>query len=361
MREWWERFSKRPWVAHLIRSIERFTVRGGTQLAASVAFYSVLSLVPILMLLFAGLGVALTVFYPEALRQIEETLRTLLPANLPLAESLYTVLDQALTNWAGITIIALAVIIWVSSGWVGNLKRAVRLLMRDDVDDPGDALPLPLDVLANFAGLLGLLVGIVATFAASLTATSVGTLVGEQIGLASNPVWSWLLRVLSLVVSFAAGVLLFRVLFAWFSPGPVRKELVWLGAGAGSAGLVVLQVATGYLISAFSRNLGTAVFGSTIVLMLFLNLFATLILFIATWLGTDEMPSPAPEPEPEVEPEPEPELVETRPGQHYVSARVAERSMGTGLKAGYLVGAATGLGLGALLVRGLRSVFGRRQ
>ena len=358
MREWWDRFSKRPWVAHLIRSIERFTVRGGTQLAASVAFYSVLSLVPILMLLFAGLGITLTVFYPQALRQIEETIRELLPANIPLAESLYRVVNDALTHWAGITVIALAVIIWVSSGWVGNLKRAVRLLMREDVDDPGNGLPLPLDVLANFAGLLGLLVGIVATFAASLTATSDGTFVGEQVGLASSPVWSLLLRVVSLLVSFGAGVLLFRVLFAWFSPGPVPNRLAWLGAGVGSAGLVALQVGTGYLISAFSRNLGFAVFGSTIVLMLFLNLFATLILFIATWLGTAEV---RPEARSELERAPEPEPVETRPGQHLVSARVAERSMGAGLKAGYLVGTATGLGLGALLVGGLRSLFGRRQ
>ena len=51
---------------------------------------------------------------------------------------------------------------------------------------------------------------------------------------------------------------------------------------------------------------------------------------------------------------------EVKPGQLYVSSKVAEKSMGAGLRAGYAIGAATGIGLGALLVGGIRSLFGRR-
>ena len=52
---WWAEFSKRPFVAHILRTVERFNVRGGGQLAAAIAFFSVLSLVPILMLAFSAL------------------------------------------------------------------------------------------------------------------------------------------------------------------------------------------------------------------------------------------------------------------------------------------------------------------
>ena len=101
-------------------------------------------------------------------------------------------------------------------------------------------------------------------------------------------------------------------------------------------------------------------FGSTIVLMLFLNLFATLMLYIAAWLATAEAPAPEPHAEAEVPATPA-EPVETRPGELYVSADVARRSLGIGLGTGYTIGAAAGLGLGALATSALRAVFGRRR
>ena len=185
--------------------------------------------------------------------------------------------------------------------------------------------------------------------------------IGHLLGLDYGPGWSLLLRVIGLAVSFAAGTGLFWLLFAWFTPEPIPGGHLWFGAAVGSAGLLVLQLAAGLIVRAFSRNATAAAFGGLIVLMLFLNLFATLILFIAAWLATQPEPEPEPEPSTAI-----PELVEgslaseTKPGQRYVSAKVAEQSMGAGLKTGYVVGAATGLGLGALLVGGLRALFGRR-
>jgi membrane protein len=161
------------------------------------------------------------------------------------------------------------------------------------------------------------------------------------------------------VVSLAIGAAGFRLLLGWFSPTYVPTHLAWVGAGIGSAGLLVLQGLAAYLFGAFSRNLGAAVFGSTIVLMLFLNLFATLILYIAAWLATSERP--AIEPEPKHAPQLPSEPVETRPGELYVSSAVARRSLGVGLGTGYTIGAATGLGLGALLISALRAVFPRRS
>ncbi len=52
--EWWEQFSQRPFVAHLLRAVDRFNLRGGVQLAAAITYFSVLSLVPILMLVVLG-------------------------------------------------------------------------------------------------------------------------------------------------------------------------------------------------------------------------------------------------------------------------------------------------------------------
>lgn len=360
MLQWWEQFSQRPFVAHLLRAVDRFNVRGGVQLAAAITYFSVLSLVPILMLAFSGLGLTLTVIRPESLGQIEAWIHDQVQVESGLAPGLFDVIAGALTNWASIGIFGLGITVWVGSGWMGNLKRAVRLLMREDVDRPGKQLPMPLDILANFAGLVGLLVGVVATFLAAAVAAGLGQVVGGWLGLAQQATWGWVVQLLALLIALGAGTVVFRLVFAWFSPHPVPTHLAWVGAAIGSTGLLLLQAFTGYLISAFSRNLSTAVFGSTIVLMLFLNLFATLMLYIAAWLATAEAPAPEPHAEAEVPATPA-EPVETRPGELYVSADVARRSLGIGLGTGYTIGAAAGLGLGALATSALRAVFGRRR
>ena len=356
MLRWWQAVSKRRYVAHLLRAVERFNVRGGSQLAAAITYFSTLSLVPILMLAFSGLGLTLTVFQPEALDSLEQIIIQRLQPDDPLGHQLVDVVTSALDNWAAIGLVGLGVTMWIGSGWIGNLKRAVRVLMRSNVDKPGRQLPMPLDVLANFGGLLVLLTGVAATFMASATATTLGSLVGQALGLGESFWWSLLLRVVSLVVSLAAGTGLFWLLFAWFSPHPLTRHLHWIGSLIGSAGLLALQMATGYLIGMFSRNLSAALFGPVITLMLFLNLFATLILYIAAWLATDRLPRVEPTP---AEPPQVPAMDEGPSG--YVSAAVARRSMGVGLGAGWAIGTATGLGLGGLIVAGLRALVPRRR
>lgn len=358
MLKWWTEFSQKPFVAHLLRAVARFNVRGGAQLAAAITYFSVLAIVPILMLAFSALGLTLTVLRPEALGQIETWIHAQVDAESGIGKSIYDVIAAALNNWASIGLFGLGITIWVGSGWVGNLKRAVRLIMREYADRPGKQLVMPLDVLANFAGLIGLLVGVGATFATTAFSTTLGDQVGSWLGVGDSAVWTFALRLLSLAVALAAGAGLFRLLFAWFSPHPVPSHLAWVGAGIGSFALVVLQLLAGYMIGAFSRNLSTAVFGSTIVLMLFLNLFATLLLYIAAWLATSEAPVPEPEPVPEVEAA---EPVESMPGELYVSSDVAKRTLGIGLGTGYVVGAATGLGLGAMIASVLSKLFGGRR
>lgn len=358
MLKWWTEFSQRPFVAHLLRAVARFNVRGGAQLAAAIAYFSVLSLVPILMLAFSALGLTLTVLRPDSLGEIEAWIGQYVDTSTDFGRSLFSVIHDSLTNWASILGFGLVIVIWVGSGWVGNLKRAVRLIMREDVDKPGKQPPLPLDVLANFAGLVGLLVGVAATFFASTVATSLGDTVGVWWGIDDSAGWKIALRLVGLVIALAAGAALFRLLFGWFSPRPMPSHLAWVGAGLGSFGLVALQILAGYLIGAFSRNASALAFGSIIVLMLFLNIFATLLLYIAAWLATANEPEPEPEPVPELEPR---EPAESMPGERYVSSDLAKRTLGIGLGTGYVVGAATGLGLGAAIAAALSKLFGRRR
>jgi membrane protein len=358
MLKWWEEFSKRPLVAHVLRTVDRFNVRGGGLFAASIAYFSVLSLVPILMLAFSVLGLVLTVVNPSLLGVIEDALTSSLKAYGNLGDTLTTVITTSLGNWAAIGLIGLAIAFWTGANWIGNLKRAARALMREDYDNPPKQLILPLDILVNFGALLVLFVGVALSWAATTVATVLGKEVGQWLGVSGSFGWSVLIRGVGFVVSLGIGTLLFWWMFRWFALTPVRRRLLWIGAAVGAAGMVILQALAGYLIGIFSGNVTASLFGPVIVLMIFLNLFATLILYVAAWLATAHpVPATAAIEPPAEEPEP----AESRPGELHVSARVAERSMGVGLATGYTVGTATGLGLGAIIAVLFGWVFGRKD
>lgn len=359
MREWWDRFSGRPWVAHLLRTVERFNVRGGGNAAAAIAYYSVLSLVPVLMLVFSALGLTLTVWRPDLLDQLNRYLVDQLVAFGDLGARLKPVIQNYLGNWAAIGTTGLLIALWTGTNWIGNLKRATRVLMRTDVDRADEALPFYLDLPVNFAALVGLIVGVVATFALSAAATSFGSALTSWLGISGSAA-AVLLRAGSLVVSLVVGTLLFWWLFSWFAPHPVPGRLVRVAALIGSVALAALQWLASALVGVFSGNLSAGLFGPVIVAMLFMNLFATLILYLAAWLATAEAPAV---PEAEVEPAAptEPDISESKPGQQWVSATVAERSLGIGLGTGYTVGAATGLGVGAIIATLIAGLKGRRK
>lgn len=359
MQEWWSRFSQRAWVAHALRTVERFNVRGGANAAAAIAYYSVLSMVPVLMLVFSALGLTLTVWRPDSLVVLNSYLSDELAAFGDLGKQLEPVIREALSNWAGIGTTGLLIALWTGTNWIGNLKRATRVLMRTDVDRPDEALPFYLDLPVNFAALVALIAGILASFAATGAATSLGSTVAGWLGV-TGAVAALSLRALSLLISLVVGVVIFWWLFRWFSPHPVPPRLVRAAAVIGSVALVALQFVAGALIGVFSGNLAANLFGPVIIAMLFLNLFATLILYLAAWLATADAPLAAELEAPVVEPS-EPETVETKPGQHWVSAAVARRSLGVGLGTGYTVGAATGLGLGALVAMLVARLRGRAR
>lgn len=355
MKAWLENLRQRPWVAHLERTFTRFGSRLGSQFAAAITYFSILSIVPVLMFAFAVLGMTLTVFRPDLLAAVHELITSSL-AGGDLGPTLIAVVDQALNNWGAIGLIGVLTAGWSGIGWVANLKGAVRAVSHPDgvpLGRPGNPIKEALD---NLGILAAILVGMIITFAASSAATSLAELLTDAWGLGAVPGGGLLLRVLPLAFSLLTGFALFAFLYWVLPETPTPRAALLRGAAAGTVGLALLQYATGILFGVFGRNAAAALFGPVIVLMLFFNLFATLILLVAAWIATATVPvEPValPEPEPEEAAEPEPAVV---------SQAVAQRAMGVGLGAGYALGAATGVGVGAViasLARGVATLWRR--
>ena len=66
------RLEQRPWIAHMIRAVQHYISRLGSQFAAATTYFSVLALVPILMMAFSITGLVLTVVQPGLLDNVAD-------------------------------------------------------------------------------------------------------------------------------------------------------------------------------------------------------------------------------------------------------------------------------------------------
>jgi membrane protein len=364
-----KRLEQRPWIAHMIRAVERYTSRLGSQFAAATTYFSVLALVPVLMMAFSVMGFVLTVVQPDLLDNVADTVAKALGSTDPATrDKIVNLVNQALSQYWAIGLVGLVAALYTGAKWMGHLKNAVRTQWRPGFDLRPQKINIVIKTVGNLVLLLGLLVGMAVTFGLSSLSTSLADTVVGWLGLSDQPWIAPLLRVTSIVLSVGAGWLIFMYLYTVLPETREPWPIVRRGALLGAIALVGVQFLASFLISAFRGNPAASIFGPVIVLMLFFNIFAQLTLFVAAWIATTEHEAvPTGDVEEEEEHDEaeekeeerkevaeesaptsgsqEPELAEP----NVVPEAVAARSVRVGMGAGYLTGAATGVGLGAAL------------
>jgi len=283
-----------PAVAHVLRMNTRYATRLGNQFAGAITYFSLLAMVPILMFAFSACGFTLTVLRPDLLERVQTAIMVQLQgAPEELQAKLTGLIGGLLRNWASVGLVGLISSIYSSAGWAGNLKSAVRAQTRPLFDMKERKRFIVLEVLLNFAILLGLLLILAVTFALAVMATSLTSSIVHWLALDEVPGINVLLRLVGPILSAAAGWTMFVYLYEVLPEIKFPFRIIAWGAALGSAGLFALQYLTGFLMGKFSGNPAAAVFGPVIVLMLFFNLFARLNLYVAAWIATSVQPAVA--------------------------------------------------------------------
>ena len=354
MPQWLEKLKEKPWIAHLLRMQERFVARLGNQFAGAITYFSVLSIVPVLMFGFSMLGMVLTVFRPDLLDDVRNLINAEFE-NAPLGDQVIGIMENALRNWATLSIVALAVFAWSGANWVANLKSAIRAQLRPTLDVAEKKSNIVVETLANLGILVALMVTILAMLALSTVATLLAGSIVEWLHLPASILTTLALRLVPILMNIVVGFGLFAFLYRVSYQQPIPRRIWLIGALMGSIGLAILQVAAATIGGMFAGNAAATVFGPIIVAMLFLNIFATLILMIAAWMATYEPPPVYRSPLAQDVADPPTEMVDPLPS---VRRAVAERGMRVGIGAGWVLGAATGVGLGAIIA-GIAAWFRR--
>jgi len=284
------------WLDHLVRAGARYTERHGDHYAAAITFFSVLSLVPLLMIGFAVAGYVL--FFNPALL---DELRNAITENVPpgLNEMITGVVDEAIAQRGAVGLVGLLGALYSGIGWMSNLREALSEQWAQAPDAPA----LPKRLLFDLLALGGLGLALVGSFAITGVASTFAEGVLALVGLADQG-WA---RVLLGVLGFLLGLAANWLIFLWVIARLPRQHATLRSAAKaalfGAVGFEVLKrIMTIYLTTVTASPSG-AVFGSFLGLLVFVFFASRFVLFVTAWAATareNEQEEPVPVPEPPV-------------------------------------------------------------
>ncbi|MFL6145843.1 MAG: YhjD/YihY/BrkB family envelope integrity protein [Labedaea sp.] len=288
------RLRKRPWVVHLVRAGGGYMDRHGDHYAAAIAYFSVLSLVPIAMIAFAVTAFVLA-GNQALLDQLQHSITEAVPAGF--GETLNKAIDEAIDNRGAVGVLGLLAAAYSGFGWMSSLRDALSVMWDHAIPDRPYWRTVVSDLLALFALFLALGISIGITAAG----TGLGSWVLRLVGLDDDAWALFLLRVGTIVLGIVANWLVFLWVLSRLPRQKVHVRSCVRGALFLAVAFEILkQVATIYLAIVATTKTG-ALFGPIIGLLLFANLVARLLLFATAWTAmTEERVAPIAAPPPAV-------------------------------------------------------------
>lgn len=322
------------WLDHLVRAGARYTERHGDHYAAAVTYFSVLSLVPLILVAFAAAGYVLF-FRPELLRELQDGIAANVPAGL--GALINPVVEDAIKNRNTIGIIGLLGALYTGIGWMSNLREALSAQWGQVPQTP----PLLKKTLFDLLTLVGLGLALVGSFAITGVASGFARAVLGLVGLADQGWAVFLLGVLGVVLGLFANWLIFLWVIARLPRKHATLRSAAKAAVLGAVGFEILkQVMTVYLATVTESPSGQLI-GPFIGLLVFAFFASRFILFVTAWAATARDNE-----------EREPVAV---PGPAVIHSEVTVRRGPDGATAAGLLGAGALAGLlGGRLLRGRR-------
>jgi membrane protein len=290
--------SRHAWLDHLVRAGERYTETHGNHYAAAITYFSVLALVPLLMVAFASVALVLW-SNPDLLAQLKAEIGRALPAGLD--QTLSTVIDQAITSATTVGVFGLSFAVVAGLGWMTNFRDALSVQWGHGQDPP---TPYLRRLAADLASLIGL--GLAMALSYGLTAVASGGLAGQILGYLGLGGAGWaagLLELLALVLGLVANWLVFLWVFARLPREPVTWRSAIMAAAAAAIGLEIIKRVMVVYLAAVTQTPAGLAFGPILGLLIFIFAVSQFLLFLTAWAATareNQVQRPPPVPSPAV-------------------------------------------------------------
>ncbi len=266
-------------------TLARYRERDGDHYAAAVTFFSLLALVPLVMVAVSVAGFVLAGDQLLA-AELDRVIDGALPPEI--AGRVNDVVHTVVGERGRIGLLALTVAAYSGWSWISNVRDAVTAMLGQE----RTTRPLLRGIAADVLALIG-----------------VGLAMAVSFGLAAltGAAGSWLLGLTGLTGGFAqfvlvAGSLLLGLAANWLviawclarlprRPLPLRSTL--RPAGAAAVGLAALQQAGGLYLHLLGRSPAVAAFGTLVGVLLFVYLVVRWLLMVTVWLTVRDDPPAA--------------------------------------------------------------------
>ncbi|WP_409465867.1 YhjD/YihY/BrkB family envelope integrity protein [Amycolatopsis sp. GA6-003] len=267
------------WLDHIARATNRYIDYGGYHYVASITYFSLLSLVPILMLASSAAGFVLAT-QPHLLDALVRGISGSLPG--PIGSQVSSILTGFVEQRTGVGVAGLVVGLYSGWNWMNALRDALTAMYGQNRSEG----PLLRTILMDVLALLGLAAALLVSFGISVSGTAVGR---SLLGLVGVEDTSWGHNLLSFV-SVPLALLADWMVFLWVLTRLPRERVGWRsamrGAVAAAIGFELLKLAGGFYLNLISKSPSGVAFGSVIGLLFFISLIARMLIYITAWTAT---------------------------------------------------------------------------
>lgn len=272
------------WKYALKRAAKEFSGDGGTDLAAMLTYYTVLSLAPALLAVFSIISLVFANNADTVTSLVEDLVVTYVPADYQdLVVNLVETLTGSATGGIIALVIGIATALWSASAYVKAFSRSMNMIYERE-EGRGLVKQTGTMLLVTLVLLLGVVV-ILASIA--LNETLVSGLLGpiaEPLGLGGAldflvgtflPIWAWV----KWPVILALVIVMVAVLY-YFTPNVRQPKFSWVSLGSVVAilGIAVAAVVLSVYLAQFAGYSSYGAIGTVMALLFVLWVFNIMLL-----------------------------------------------------------------------------------
>jgi membrane protein len=292
------------WLDRLVRAGGRYVSYHGYAYAASITYFTVLSLLPLLMVALSVTSFVLA-GQPAVLAQLRAEIDQAVPPSLNSASNglVSAIINQRLK----IGVVGVIVALYSGWNWMNTLRDALTS-MWDQQRPPQRLVRM---VLKDILALLGLAGALLISFALTSVTGVLGTVLLHLVGLSDAGWVHGVLAVGAVVLAIAANWLVFIWVLAKLPREPVEARSAVRGALAAAIGFEILKWLGNIYLQAVGRSPIGVTFGWLVGLLVFVYLVARMLMLVAAWTAVGrsapteppaaQSPTPSPVPSPQVE------------------------------------------------------------
>ena len=242
------------------------------RLAAALAYYTVFSLAPLLIIAIAVAGL---VFGQEAARgQLDNQIQSLVGQQS--AELIQTMVESASKPKSGIiaTVIAIVTILFGASGLFGQLQDALNTIWEVEPKPDRGILGLIKDRFLSFTMVLGIGFLLLVSLIISALLSALNSYLTDLL-----PGSIYVLQILNFVISFGVITLLFAMIYKILPDVKIAWSDVWIGAAVTSLLFALGKFLIGLYLGNSSAGSAYGAAGSLVILLLWIYYSAQILLF----------------------------------------------------------------------------------